>query len=112
MRDALLARQRGFVRCVADLNKSHIGEVRLDRLNRFANFRKQLLQLIEQMVEARAQELAAGMLQELALERQPPPDANPFPLPQAAAKRGMPKWVREESQALRGRPSMRTNSSR
>jgi hypothetical protein len=93
-------RERRFVECISTLNKGQLAEVRLIRMNRLANFRKALMELVNQMVEERAEDLAAAMLMEYAPER-------PKPLPAPRKRLGvrkavMPPWVREEGKALGG----------
>jgi hypothetical protein len=97
-------RERRFVQYVSTLNKGQLAEVRLRRLNRIANFRKALMELVNEMVEARAEDLAAALFMEQAPDR-------PKPLPAAierkrvpARKRVLPAWIREEGKALKGRP--------
>jgi hypothetical protein len=97
-------RERRFVQYVSTLNKGQLAEVRLRRMNRIANFRKALIDLINQIVEERAEDLAAAMLMEHAPER---PKPLPAPIERKRLpmrKRGLPPWIREEGTALRGRP--------
>lgn len=89
------------------LNKGQLAEVRLRRINRIANFRKALMDLVNEMVEERAEDLAAAMLMEHAPDR---PKALPVAIERkrsAMRKRALPPWVREEGTALRGRPPVR-----
>lgn len=100
-------RERRFVQYVLTLNKGQIGELRLRRLNRIANFRKSLMQLLNAIIEERAEDLAAAMLMEHAAPR---PAKKPaaaivegrLPLPASERKRRTPPWVREEGRAARG----------
>lgn len=95
-------RERRFVEYVLTLNKSQIAEFKLTRLNRIANFRRRLMELLNEMIETRAEDLAAGMLMEYAPERTKPA-AQQTPkrrLPLADRKRVMPLWVRGESKTL------------
>ena len=71
MRNPMTAdeRERRFVRYVKGLNKGEIAELRFAQLNHMANFRKDLIKLLEEMIEVRAQEIAAGMLMETAADR-------------------------------------------
>jgi hypothetical protein len=62
-------RERRFVQYVLTLNKGQIAHFKLTRLNRIANFRHRLTELLNEMVEARAEDLAAGMLMEYAPDR-------------------------------------------
>lgn len=88
---------------VVTLNKGQLAEIRLRRMNRIANFRKALMELVNQMVEERAEDLAAAMLMEHAPARQKrgPVAVEEEKLP--ARKAAMPPWVREESKALEGK---------
>ena len=93
-------RERRFVQYLLTLNKGQIAELRLSRLNRIANFRKALMEIVNSLVETRAEDLAAAMMMEYAPER-------PKRVPVAIAKgrigerrRTMPPWVREESKVL------------
>ncbi len=96
-------RERRFVQYVITLNKGQLAEVRLRRMNRIANFRKALMDLVNEMVEERAEDLAAAMLMEHAPERpmRGPVAVEGRRLP--GRKAGMPQWVREESKALAGK---------
>ena len=100
-------RERRFVEYVSTLNKGEIAELRLTRMNRIANFRKALMQLLNDLIETRAEDLAAAMLMEHAPER---PKKKPaavvkgrLPLPAPAERkrsgRKMPRWVREAGDA-------------
>lgn len=98
MRNPLTAdeRERRFMQYMLTLNKGQLAEVKLRRLNRIANFRKQLMALINELIEERAEDLAAGMLMEYAPER---PKRNleivaDGRLP-AVRRREMPKWLRK-----------------
>ena len=99
-------RERRVVEYLLTLHKGQLAEFRLTRLNRVANFRKALMQLMEQFIEARAEELAAGMLAEYA----PPRPEKTFehvtegrlPLPAKgpkAKRRRMPVWVKRLAEA-------------
>lgn len=97
-------RERRFVQYVLTLNKGQLAEVRLRRMNRIANFRKALMDLVNEMVEERAEDLAAAMLMEHAPDR---PKPLPAPMERKRLqirKRVLPPWIREEGAALRGRP--------
>jgi hypothetical protein len=93
-------RERRFVQYALSLNKGQLAELKLRRLNRIANFRKQLMELINEMIETRAEDLAAAMLMEHAPKR-PTPEwkviEGRLPLPER--KRKMPPWVREAGKA-------------
>lgn len=97
-------RERRFVQYMLTLNKGQLAEVKLRRLNRIANFRSRLMELLNEMIETRAEDLAAGMLMEYAPERPPKPAATQRVrkrrVPLAERKRVRPVWVREESKAL------------
>ena len=102
MRNPLTAdeRERRFVQYVLTLNKGQIGELRLRRLNSIANFRHRLMELLDELIEARAEDLAAAMLMEHAPERPKPnrgerEETARGRLPLAERKRRMPKWVRD-----------------
>lgn len=94
-------RDRRMVEYLATLHKGRLAEFRLTRLNRIANFRKRLMQILEEMIETRAEELAAGMLMEYA----PPKPAREerdvmegrLPIPPKKARR--PIWVQKASAA-------------
>ena len=92
-------RERRFVQYAITLNKGQLCELKLRRLNRIANFRKQLMELINEMIETRAEDLAASMLIEHA-EPRPKPEwevvEGRLPLPR---KRKTPPWVREAGKA-------------
>jgi hypothetical protein len=119
MRNPLTAdeRERRFVRYVLTLNKGEIGELRLSRLNRIANFRKQLRELIESMIEERAEDLAAAMWLEHAPERPEPlwkkeetaAQEKTFALPRTERKRSrMPTWIGEERKVAGNSAAIRT----
>lgn len=92
-------RERRFVQYIATLNKGQLAEVKLRRLNRVANLRKTLIDLINNMVEERAEDLAAGMLMEWAPERAKPKKLKVVErLPEL--KRRKPVWVANNSAAL------------
>jgi hypothetical protein len=98
-------RERRFVQYVLTLNKGQLAEVKLRRLNRIANFRKSLMELINQMVETRAEDLAASMLMEHA-----PPRPVVEREKESVVKgrlplrtRKMPRWVRESGQTAASR---------
>jgi hypothetical protein len=101
-------RERRFVQYVLTLNKGQLAEVKLRRLNRIANFRKALMELINQMIETRAEDLAAGMLMEFAPER-PKRD---WKLEKNVVKdrlplhsRRMPPWLRKSFRPSKARKS-------
>jgi hypothetical protein len=103
-------RERRFVQYALTLNKGQLAEIRLLRMNRIANFRKALMELINQLVEERAEDLAAAMLMEHAPER---PKRGPVAVERrklTGRKAAMPPWVREESRALAGKRSERAQT--
>jgi hypothetical protein len=95
-------RERRFVEYLRTLNKSELADLRLARLNQIANFRKVLMQLLNEMVENRAQDLAAAMLITDAPEK-----AKPLQVVGrrrlAPRKAERPEWVNQEAKALGGK---------
>ena len=91
-----------MVKYLETLNKGQIAEFRLTRLNRVANFRKALGQLLETFIEARAEELSAAWLEQFAAPRPERPESDVatgrLPLP-VAKKRRMPVWVKRAVEA-------------
>lgn len=62
-------REQRMHQYLTHLQTKHAGQIKeanLTRLNRIANFRRQLMQLLDAFIEARAQELAADSLAKLA----------------------------------------------
>ena len=95
-------RERRVIQYLLSLNKGQIAEFRLARMGRIANFRRALMQLIEQMIESRAEILAAGMVMEHAPERPAPEEPKRAPrrrLP--LSQRRKPIWVVREGEVLR-----------
>lgn len=93
-------RERRFVQYLLTLNKGEIAELRLTRMNRIANFRKALMEIVNNLVETRAEDLAAAMLMEYAPER---PKRVPVPIAKVRIvehRRTMPPWVKERSKVL------------
>jgi hypothetical protein len=93
-------RERRFVQYLLTLNKGQIAELRLSRMNRIANFRKALMEIVNNLVETRAEDLAAAMLWKYAPER---PKRVPVPIAQgriAERRRTMPPWIKEQSKVL------------
>ena len=91
-------RERRIVQYLVTLHQGRLAEFRLSRMNRVANFRKQLIQLIDKMIEERAEELAAGMLMEYA-PRQPERKVGDtaedrLPIP---PKRVRPVWLQDSA---------------
>lgn len=97
-------RERRLVQYLRTLDKSELADFRLARLNQIANFRKALMQLLNEMVESRAQDLAAAMLLENAAERQQPAHASRRRL--APRKAVQPVWVNQEAKVLAGKRSV------
>lgn len=95
------ARFAEYLAYVGTLNRGQNGELRLTRMNRVANLRKDLMALLNRLIETRAEELAAAMLLEYAPERPPKPEAvMKGRLPIAERKRRKPVWIDD---AARGR---------
>lgn len=95
MRNPLTAdeRERRFVEYARTLNKGQLAEFKLTRLNRIANFRRQLMELVEEMIELRAEDIAAGMLMEKA---EPRPERKELPAIQSRLRtRKLPPWLAE-----------------
>lgn len=90
-------REERVVKYLETLNKGQLMEFRLSRMNRVANFRKSLKQLLNSFIEARAEELAAVWIEQYAEPRPKPKwkDAAVGRLPIPERKRRMPRWVRE-----------------
>jgi hypothetical protein len=93
-------RERRFVEYMLTLNKGQIAEAKLRRLNRIANFRRALMDLINQMVETRAEDLAASMLMEYAPKRPKKPAEAVIKGRLPLRTRRMPKWVEESGRVL------------
>lgn len=95
-------RERRFVRYLRSLDKSELADLRLARLNQIANMRKALMQLVNEMVENRAQDIAAAMLIVEAPEKT-------RPLQRVERRRLgtrkalLPVWIKEEGKALLGK---------
>jgi hypothetical protein len=94
-------RERRFIEYIHSLNKGQLNEFRLSRLNRIANFRKSLMQLVNDLVEARAEDLAAAMWLRHAPERPPKlmAEAKKRIVPIARARR-IPPWLQKQSREL------------
>jgi hypothetical protein len=97
-------RDRRIVEYLVSCHRGRLAEFRLTRLNRVANFRKKLIQLLEEMIEARAEELAAGMLMEYAPPRPERPAANVTEgrLPIGPHRARMPAWLRTGKDGTNG----------
>lgn len=95
-------RERRCVEYLVTLHKGQLAEFKLTRLNRIANFRHRLNELLNDMIEARAEDLAAGMLMEHAPER-PIKKALPVRTENGLKlrKRRTPTWVQKQGEAAR-----------
>lgn len=94
-------RERRCVEYLCSLNKGQLAEFRLSRMSKVSNFRKALMNLMEQFIEARAEELAAAMLEQYAPPR-PKKDSSKVMegrLPLPVKKRRMPVWVKRVAEA-------------
>lgn len=98
-------RERRIVEYLISVHQGRIAEFKLTRLNRLANLRKRLRDLLEEIIETRAEELAAGMLMEYAPPRpakrpQDAPDVRegrlPLPIGPKSARR-IPVWLRKSA---------------
>jgi hypothetical protein len=88
-------RERRLVEYLRTLHKGQLREFRLTRLNRIANFRKHLMELLEEIIESRAQDLAASMLEISAPERPREIEVEvqaQLALPRAERKRKLPAF--------------------
>jgi hypothetical protein len=95
-------RERRQVQYLRSLNKSELADFKLARLNEIANFRKVLLQLVNEMVESRAQDLAAGMLLEDAAEK--PKVLQVVNRRRLAPRKAIqPEWINQEAKVLAGK---------
>lgn len=99
-------REERVIRYLESLNKGQLMEFRLSRMNRVANFRKSLMQLLNSFIEARAEELAAVWIEQFAEPRPKPKwkDAaeGRLPIPVLPArKRRMPRWVGDAGNAAK-----------
>jgi len=65
-------RERRIVEYLRSVHQGRIAEFKLTRLNKLANLRKRLKDLLDEIVETRAEDLAAGMLMEYAPPRPEP----------------------------------------
>lgn len=89
-------RERRMIEYLATLHQGRLAEFKLTRMNRVANFRKRIIQLMDEMVEARAEDLAAGMLMEYAPPRPERRERNSVEgrLPVGPKKAKMPVWLK------------------
>lgn len=90
-------RERRIVEYLVACHQGRLAEFRLGRMNRIANARKRLMQLINEMIEARSEEIAASMLAEYAPPRpmRKAVDVTEGRLPIAPKKAGLPPWIRK-----------------
>ena len=91
-------RERRTIEYLVSCHQGRLQEFKLTRLNKVANFRKRLMQLLDEMIETRAEDLAAGMLMEYA---QPRPERSAIDitrdrLPIGPKKAKMPVWLRKD----------------
>lgn len=97
-------RERRLIKYLASCNRERLAEFKLSRLNRIAIFRKRLMEILNEMIETRAEDLAAGMMMEYAPPRTKPEqaDATRDRLIIGPKKAQMPVWLRT-SEHRRGR---------
>ena len=97
-------RERRLVQYLTTVHQGRLQEFKLTRLNRITNLRKRLKELLDEIIETRAEDLAAGMLMAYAPPR---PEKKPLEITEGRLpippKRVMPVWVRKSSEAMRGR---------
>lgn len=94
-------RERQIVEYLSSLNKGQLAEFKLRRMNRISNFRKRLMELLNEMIEARAEDLAAGMLMEHAEPRPVPGWKLRGEKQPMVRKRRIPPWIRKSGEAER-----------
>lgn len=107
-------RERRFIEYVLTLNKGQVNELRLSRMNRIANFRKALMQIINQLVEERAEDLAAAMLLQYAPARERKlleAECKKRIVPIARA-RAIPRWLQKQSRELTQESSRKKAAAR
>lgn len=89
-------RERRLIEYLTTVHQGRIAEFKLTRLNRIANFRKRLMELLDEMIEARAEDLAAGMLMQYAPPRPERKEGDIWegrlPIPPQRARR--PVWIK------------------
>lgn len=97
-------RERRLIKYLTTCNRERLAEFKLSRLNRIAIFRKRLMELLNEMVETRAEDLAAGMMMEYAPDRpkREAVDVTENRLVIGPKKARMPVWLRS-SERRRGR---------
>lgn len=89
-------RDRRMIEYLSTLHKGRLAEYRLARMNRIANFRKRMMQLLNEMIESRAEEIAAGMIEEYAPPRpeRSEIDVTEGRLPIGPKRARRPVWLR------------------
>jgi hypothetical protein len=101
-------RERRIIEYLTTVHQGRIAEFKLTRLNRIANFRKKLMELLDELIETRAEDLAAGMLMQYAPPRPERKEGDilegRLPIPPKRARR--PVWMRG-SEDRRGRVGTR-----
>lgn len=97
-------RERRIVQYLSSVHQGRLAEFKLTRLNRIANLRKKLMELLNEMIESRAEDLAAGMLMEYAPPRPERRERNVVEgrLPIGPKRAEMPVWLRGRRVAGRG----------
>lgn len=92
-------RERRMVEYLVTLHKGRLAEFKLTRLNKIANSRKKLMELLDEIIESRAEDLAAGMLMEYAPPRPQVVvmDVTKDRFPIGPKKSRMPVWLRNGS---------------
>jgi hypothetical protein len=95
-------RERRVMQYLGTLNKPQLAEFRLGRMNRISNFRKALRQLLDELIEARAEELSASWLEQFAPPRPKRADVTVGRLP-LVKKRRIPVWVKRIAESARYR---------
>lgn len=88
-------RDRRIIEYLVSCHKGRLAEFKLNRLNKVANLRKRLMQLLDEIIESRAEDLAAGMLMEYAPPRpgRATIDITRDRLPIGPKKARMPVWL-------------------
>jgi hypothetical protein len=93
------------VEYLASCHRERLAEFKLSRLNRIANLRKKIIQLFDELIETRAEDLAAGMLMEYAPPKpeRPAQDVTEGRLPIGPKKARMPVWLRSSGRKYAAR---------
>lgn len=79
-------RDERFAEYLRTLRKWEITDVRSERLSRVSDLRKKLLVLLEQIIEERAEALAAGIVERYTGEKQERPMRPAFGTPEPVAR--------------------------